>query len=64
MTYDPADNAYRSWDLALATMRELCIRRRQILPREDHPDELRWAAAGPCELNELETLKRENAHAD
>jgi hypothetical protein len=57
MTYDSADNAYRSWDLALATMREMCIRRKQILPREDHPDEVRWASEGERPVNQLDSVR-------
>lgn len=53
-----SDDSIRSWELALAAMRELCIRRKQILPRQDHPDEMRWAEEGERSPAELETVKR------
>lgn len=34
------------YDLGIACLREANIRLRNILPRQDHPDELRWASEG------------------
>lgn len=53
-----SDDSIRSWNLALASMRELCIRRKQIQPREDNPDEIRWAREGDVPVSQLETVKR------
>lgn len=44
---EAADDARKCYDLAIAKLRELNIRRHNILPRPDDPEERRWAAEGP-----------------
>lgn len=55
--YDAAANSFRSYNLAIDVLRERCIRRGQIQPRDDHPDELRWAREGDRPNAELDTVK-------
>ena len=44
--YDPRDDSYKSWRLAIAIMRERCIRSGQVKPDPADPEEVRWAAEG------------------
>ena len=53
------------YDLAIGALREANIRLRNIQPRQDHPDETRWAAEGMPRLPDgrpdyrnLETVRR------
>lgn len=52
-------DSYGSWAQAIASQREICIRRHDIKPSPDRPHEARWAVEGPCEVRNLETLKHE-----
>lgn len=45
------------YDFAHAVVREQSIRRKQILPRPDHPEELRWAEEGDKPIPELDTVR-------
>lgn len=56
--YDAADNSARGYDLAVASLRELAIRRGQIRPSADRPDEQRWAAEGDRPIPDLDTVRR------
>ena len=51
------DDSRRSFDLALAALREQHIRRHAILPRSDHPEEMRWAEEGEVDVRRLDTVK-------
>lgn len=58
--YDAADDSRRSYDLGIAALREICIRKGQVAPSEDpelRERELRWAAEGPVSNNQLETVR-------
>jgi len=44
--YNPRLDAKRSYDEAHKALREICIRRKQVLPRPDDPEEMRWAEEG------------------
>ena len=52
-----SEDAYLSWKLGIATLREINIRRGQILPRPDMPDEQRWAKEGDVPVARLETVR-------
>ena len=57
MTYDPADNSRRCYDLAIACLREVAVRRGEVEPIYDY--EHRWRAEGPRPNSDLDTLKSE-----
>lgn len=59
MSHNPADDSYQSYSLAIATLREINIRKRQILPRADNAQECAWVKAGMVAAAELDTV-REN----
>ena len=46
------------YELAIAIAREKCVRRKQILPSRDRPEEARWAAEGDIPDKDLDTIKR------
>jgi hypothetical protein len=52
-----ADDSFKSWELSIAAAREQCIRRGQIQPDTSKPDEVRWAAEGPCLNRELDCVR-------
>jgi hypothetical protein len=56
--YDPADNARKGYDLALACLRERRVRARALAPRNE--TERRWAAEGPVPEAKLESLTPAN----
>ena len=51
--YNPRLDAKRSYDEAHKALREICIRRKQVLPRPDDPEEMRWAEEGERPLREI-----------
>ena len=55
MNYDPADNSRKCYDLALACLREVAVRRWEVEPIYDY--EHRWRAEGPVRNEDLESLK-------
>jgi hypothetical protein len=52
---DKARDSYLSWSIAIACLREMGVRRGDYPPVDDR--ERRWAAEGPREAGELESLK-------
>jgi len=54
---EAADDSRKCHALAIAAMRELCIRRQQILPSPDNLDEQRWAAEGEIDVRQLHTVR-------
>lgn len=52
------DDGPKSYSLALAALREKCIRKREIQPRPGDADEARWAREGVVPDRELETVRR------
>ena len=50
-------DSFSSYELAIAIAREKCIRRRQILPSPDRPEEARWATEGNVPDKDLDTVK-------
>lgn len=53
--YNPTLNSERSYALWLACAREIKIRAGQIAPST--PEEQRWAAEGPREPSELDSVR-------
>lgn len=53
MTYDPADNSARCYDLAIAIMREKRVRSGEYPP--ERPHEIRWAREGVVPDEQLES---------
>lgn len=58
MTYDPADNSRKCHAQAIASMREIAIRKGHLLPSPDRPDEQRWAREGFTDMRSLDTVRR------
>lgn len=54
--YCPRRNSYEGWKLAIATLREQCIRRGQVTPAPGDAREVRWASEGDVPANQLETV--------
>lgn len=54
-TYNPAIDAARCYNVAIACMREEGIRAGKITPRLDDPYEMRWAMEGPVPVEQLES---------
>lgn len=55
MTYNAAVNSYGCWSLAIATLREIAVRRGRVQPR--NADEQRWSAEGPRPNDQLDTVR-------
>ena len=51
-------DAARSYDFAIAVLREKNIRSGRILPGPDNTEERRWRDEGPREDRELDTVLR------
>jgi hypothetical protein len=49
----------RSYDMAIAILREKQIRAGNILPNPHNPEETRWASEGFRPDSDLDTVKRE-----
>lgn len=47
----------RSYDMAIAVLREKQIRAGNILPNPDNPEERRWAEEGRREDRDLDTVR-------
>lgn len=47
----------RSYALAIACLREKCIRFGQVAPSPNDAEERRWAAAGPVPDRDLDTVR-------
>ena len=56
--YDPALNSAKSYGLAIETLREICVRRGQVRPSAERPDEARWAREGDRPIAELDTVRK------
>jgi len=54
---EAADDSRKCHALAIAALRELCIRRQQIQPSPDRPEERRWAAEGETAIRNLHTVR-------
>lgn len=53
--YDWRADAYRSWELAIAVKRERGVREGRYAPQS--PQEARWAAEGPVQVQSLEVVR-------
>jgi hypothetical protein len=51
----PESDGARSHAVYIAAKREQCIRRHQVQPDRDNPDEVRWAREGDRPVNQLDT---------
>jgi hypothetical protein len=49
------DDGHRCYELGIAAIREQCIRRHQVQPDRDNPDEMRWAREGDRPVHQLDT---------
>lgn len=56
-TFNSAEDGRRNYALAIAAMREQCIRRGQIKPDAANPDEVRWAREGEVCPSQLDAVK-------
>ncbi len=52
-----AINSRGCHDLALKSLREICIRKKQVAPRDGDVQENRWASSGPVPNDQLETVR-------
>lgn len=59
---DTSSDGLRSYHLGLASLREICIRKRQISPRPGDEREQRWARDGMVEISALDTVKNDGAN--
>ena len=50
----PDSDGARSYDLAIAAQREVCIRKHDVKPRDGDPVEARWAREGIVPVHKLE----------
>lgn len=46
-----------SYDFGIASLREIAIRAGRIKPSQNRPEEARWAAEGPVETKDLDTVR-------
>lgn len=53
--YNPLDNAFRCHSVAIAALREINIRRGNILPQPGDETEERWAKEGEVPVPKLES---------
>lgn len=54
-----ADDSFKSFQLGIRAWRELCIRRRQIVPEVGNKLEQAWAAEGPVPSSHLHCVREE-----
>jgi hypothetical protein len=54
---EAADDSRKGYDLAVACLREMRIRRHKIQPRPDNRQELRWWLEGEIPVSTLETVR-------
>jgi hypothetical protein len=55
--YDPRANSAGCYAQAVASLREIAIRRGNVLPAPGDATEARWAAEGERPINQLETVR-------
>jgi hypothetical protein len=51
------DDSFKSWELWLVSGRERRIRDGETPPNPNKPDEVRWAAEGPCLNRDLDCVR-------
>lgn len=51
----PESDGARSYEVGIAAIREQCIRRKQVLPDPNNPEEKRWAMEGERPVHQLDT---------
>lgn len=54
----PPNDGLASYQVGIDAIREALIRKRQVSPRQDDPEETRWAEEGPRDWPELDTVRK------